>query len=290
MKKVMLSIALVVFVCTWASAESSVWKAQKDNSVIYLGGTCHLLRPSDFPLPPEFDKAYKASDVLVFETDLSKLQDPSTQQKLMVKAMYADGSTIDKHLSPQVYSMIGIYCASNGIPIEALKQFKPSIVIITLTSMELMKLGVTPEGVDLFFYKLATKDKKTVQKLETVEEQIKFLVEMGKGEEDAFVTHSLSEMKNINRDYENLVSAWKTGNAKKLSELMITDLKTKTPKVYKQLITDRNKNWLPIINAYQKTTEKEFILVGVGHLVGQDGIIETLRKNGYKVEQLTNQK
>lgn len=286
MKRIMLSIALVVSVCTWASAESSVWKAQKDSSVIYLGGTCHLLRQSDFPLPPEFDKAYKASDLLIFETDLGKLQDPSTQQKLMAKAMYTDGSTIDKHLSSQVYSMLSKYCASNSIPVEALKQFKPSIVIVTLTSMELMKLGVTQEGVDLFFHKLATKDKKVVEKLETVEEQINFIVEMGKGAEDTFVTHSLSEMKNIKRDYENLVSAWKTGNAKKLSELMIADLKTKTPKIYKQLIADRNENWLPIIKDYQKTPEKEFILVGVGHLVGQDGIIKALRKDGYKVEKL----
>jgi uncharacterized protein YbaP (TraB family) len=286
MKRIMLSIALVVSVCTWASAESSVWKAQKDSSVIYLGGTCHLLRQSDFPLPPEFDKAYKASDLLIFETDLGKLQDPSTQQQLMAKAMYTDGSTIDKHLSSQVYSMLSKYCASNSIPVEALKQFKPSIVIVTLTTMELMKLGVTQEGVDLFFHKLATKDKKVVEKLETVEEQINFIVEMGKGAEDTFVTHSLSEMKNIKRDYEALVSAWETGNTKKLSELMIADLKAKTPKIYKQLIADRNENWLPIIKAYQKTPEKEFILVGVGHLVGQDGIIKALRKDGYKVEKL----
>jgi uncharacterized protein YbaP (TraB family) len=286
MKRIMLSIALVVSVCTWASAESSVWKAQKDSSVIYLGGTCHLLRQSEFPLPPEFDKAYKASDLLIFETDLGKLQDPSTQQQLMAKAMYTDGSTIDKHLSSQVYSMLSKYCASNSIPVEALKQFKPSIVVVTLTSMELMKLGVTQEGVDLFFHKLATKDKKVVEKLETVEEQINFIVEMGKGAEDTFVTHSLSEMKNIKRDYEALVSAWKTGNAKKLSELIIADLKAKTPKIYKQLIADRNENWLPIIKDYQKTPEKEFILVGVGHLVGQDGIIKALRKDGYKVEKL----
>ena len=286
MKKLILNITLMTLICTWASAESSVWKVHKGSSVIYLGGTCHLLRQSDFPLPPEFDKAYKASDAVVFESDIGKFQDPSTQQKLMAKAMYADGSTIDKHLSPQVYSMLNKYCASNSIPIEALKRFKPSIIMVTLTVMELMKFGVTQEGVDLFFYRLATKDKKTVTMFETVEEQINFIVEMGKGEEDTYITHSISEMKNIKRDYERLVSAWKKGDTKALNKLMITDLKTKTPKLYKTLLTDRNKNWLPMINAHQKTPEKEFILVGVGHLVGPDGIITTLRKQGYRVEKL----
>lgn len=286
MKKVMFIIALVVFTSTWASAESSVWKVQKNNSIMYLGGTCHLLRKSDFPLPEEFNKAYKASDLLVFETDLAKLQDPATQQKLNAKAIYADGSMIYDHLSIEAYGMLCEYCVVNSIPIENIKPFKPSIVIISLTMMELMKLGVTQEGVDIFFHKLAIKDKKTVGKLETVEEQINFLVDMGKGDEDAFMTHSLGEMKNIKLDFEKLISAWKTGDIKKLKKMLITDFKTNTPKVYKQLITDRNKNWMPIIKAYGKTSDKEFILVGVAHLVGPDGLIEALKKDGYKIDKL----
>ena len=286
MKKLILCITLVVLICRWAPAESSVWKVEKDKSVMYLGGTCHLLRQSDFPLPTEFDKAYKASDMLVFETDIVKLSDPSTQLKLMTKAMYADGSTIDKHLSPQTHRLLTEYCASNGIPLAALKQFKPSMIVVTLTAIELMKLGVTQQGVDTFFYQLATKDKKAVEGLETTEEQINFIIGMGKGNEDAFVTRSIRELKTTKQDYESLVNAWRKGDDKKVSELMITKLKTKTPKLYKELLTDRSENWLPMINAYQKTPQKEFILVGVGHLVGPDGIIEALRKKGCKVEKL----
>ena len=286
MKKILLSILLVLLICTQSLAESSVWKAQKNESVIYLGGTFHLLRQSDFPLPIEFDKAYRASDILVFETDLGKLMEPSTQQKLMSKAMYTDGSTIENHLSPQTYSLLNEYCASKGIPLAAIKQFKPSIVVVTITVMELAKLGVTQEGVDLFFYQLAARDNKTVEGLETVEEQIHFVVGMGEGNEDAFVTHSIKDLESIMQKYESMVDAWKTGDAKKLNDLMVAELKSKTPKLYKELIADRNENWLPMIDAYQKTLEKEFILVGAGHLVGPDGIVKALRKKGYKVEKL----
>lgn len=250
---------------------------------MYLGGTCHVLRQSDFPLPPEFDKAYKASDMLVFETDIGKLQDLSSQQKFMAKAMYADGSTLDKHLSPQVYSMLSKYCASKSIPIEALKRFKPSMVAITLTTMELMQLGVTQEGVDLIFYRQATKDRKPVEKFETVDEQITFIVGMGKDNEDALITHTIRDMKTTKQEMESLVSAWKKGDDQELSALMLAEIKKKTPKLYKELLVERSRNWLPMIDAYQKTPQKEFILVGMGHLVGPDGILEALRKNGYKV-------
>jgi hypothetical protein len=275
-----------MFVCTWASAESSVWKVQKGKSVIYLGGTCHLLRETDYPLPSEFDKAYKASEILVCETDIGKLLDPTTQQELMTKAVYADGSTIDKHLSAQAYSELSAYCESNSIPITELKQFKPLIFMVTLEVMELMKLGVTAQGVDLFFYQQAMKDKKAVEGLETVEEQINFMVSMGNGGENEFVTHSIRDMKTLKQQLENLVNAWRKGDAEKLNELINTKFKVEAPKIYKKLLADRNSNWLPLIDAYLNTPQIEFFLVGGGHLVGPDGIIVALNKKGYKVDKL----
>jgi uncharacterized protein YbaP (TraB family) len=286
MKRSIVSIVLVAFACTWASAESSVWMAQKGKSVMYLGGTCHLLRETDFPLPPEFDTAYKASDIVVFETDIGKLQDPSVQQKFLAKAMYTDGSTVDKHLSALTYKELSAYCEANGIPLDALRQFKPSMLMVTLTVMELMKLGVTQQGVDQFIYERANTDRKNVEGLETVDQQFNYVLSMADGVEDAFVAYSLKDMKDVRQNYENLVNAWRLGDSARLDQLMIADLKTRMPMLYKKLITDRNRNWLPLIEAYQTSPRTRFILVGVGHLVGPDGIIETLRKNGYKVDKL----
>lgn len=286
MKRIILGIALVVFACTGAAAESSVWKAQKDNAVIYLGGTCHLLRETDYPLPPEFDTAYKASEIVVFETDVGKIQEPATQQKLLLKAMYADGSTIEQHLSAKAYGELSAYCEANGIPLAAFSRLKPAMLLTTLTVMELMQLGVSQRGVDQFYYDLANKDGKTVAGLETVDEQINFLVSMADGIEDDFVTYSLKDMKSLKAQFEVLVTAWRRGDAEKLAELMVAELKTRQPQLYRKLITERNRNWLPMIDAYQKTPRTEFILVGVAHLVGPDGLIATLKKKGYRVDKL----
>lgn len=286
MKRFIVSLVLVVFACTGASAESSVWKVQKGASVIYLGGSCHLLRETDFPLPPEFDKAYKASEVVVFETDIGKLLDPSLLEAFMSKARYPDGSTLEKHLNARTYGELRAYCDANGIPLDTLRQFKPSMLMVTLTVVELMKLGVTQHGVDQFFYGLANEDKKAVERLETIDEQFNYLLTMADGIEDEFVTYSLRDMKNVKQKYEDLVSAWRAGDAGKLDELMFAELKTRQPQIFRKLITDRNSNWLPLIEAYQKTPRTEFIVVGVGHLVGPDGIVEALKKKGYRVDRL----
>jgi len=284
--RIIVSMVLVVFASTWAAAESSVWKARKGNSVIYLGGTCHLLRDTDFPLPPEFDKAYKASAVVVFETDIGKLRDPAMQKRLLSKAVYGDGSTIDKHLSARAYGDLSAYCEANGIPLQAFSRFRPSLLMVTLTLMELMKMGVTQQGADQFFYELARKDGKVVAGLETAEEQIEYAVSMADGHEDEFVSYSIRDMKNIKEQFESLVNAWRAGDTERLEQIMIADLKSRWPKLYRKLIADRNRNWVPLIDAYRKTARTEFILVGVGHLVGPDGIVEALRKMGYRVDKL----
>ena len=81
-----------------------------------------------------------------------------------------------------------------------------------MTVLELAKLGAVQEGVDLFFYKLATKDKKGIAGLETIEEQINFIVGMGEGNEDALITHSINELESIKQQYETMVDAWKIGD------------------------------------------------------------------------------
>lgn len=286
MKRIILCLALVVAVCTGASAESSVWKAQKGHSVIYLGGTCHLLREADYPLPPEFEQAYQASASVVFETDIGKLQDPATQKKLLAQGVYADGSTIEQHLSAQAYGELSAYCASNNVPLKSLRHLKPALLMTTLTVLELSKLGVTQHGVDEFFYELAHKDKKAVDGLETADEQISYVASMADGNEDEFVAYSLKDMQTLQQQFDSLAQAWRKGDMKQLDKLMVAELKTEDPQLYKKLITDRNRNWLPVIEAYQQMPQTRFVLVGVGHLVGPDGIIAALKKKGYKVTKL----
>ena len=286
MKRIVLGLLLGVFACSGAWAETSVWKARKGNATVYLGGTCHILRDRDYPLPPEFEKAYKASHTLVFETDIDQLQSPATQRKMLARATYSDGSGVDKHLSPRVYTELNAFCAANGIALEAFKQFKPPLLMVTLTVLELAKLGTTQQGVDLYFHARARKDGKAVRTLETVDEQIDFMVTMADGGEDEFVSYSLKDMGALRENYDALVSSWRAGDAGKLNALMITEMRTDQPALYRKLLVDRNKAWLPLIDGYLATPGAKFILVGVGHLVGPDGLVEALKKKGYKVEKL----
>ena len=244
-----------------------------------------MLRESDFPLPTEFDKAYAASDILVFETDIGQLESLQTQQMILSKAMYTDGSTVDKHLKPETYQLLQEHCAANGIPLAAIKVFKPSMIAITLTVMELMKVGMTQDGVDQRFYRRGVNDEKPIDYFESIEQQVEYIAGMGQGNEDAYIVHTIKNVKNTGQLIDDLVAAWKNGDAGKLDTLMTEELKN-TANLYEQLIVERNNNWMPKIREFQATPEKEYILVGVGHLVGSDGILKMLADDGYRITQL----
>ena len=55
------------------------------------------------------------------------------------------------------------------------------------------------------------------------------------------------------------------------------------PNSYKQIITDRNNDWLPKVEAMFNNDKNEFVLVGVAHLAGQDSLLTLLEDKGYKV-------
>jgi len=66
MKKIGLSIVFFIIISGSAYAETSLWRIQNDSSTLFLGGTIHVLRTSDYPLPKEFHKAYEDSAVVIF--------------------------------------------------------------------------------------------------------------------------------------------------------------------------------------------------------------------------------
>ncbi len=286
MKKVVATVGLCLSLAASAFCESSVWVAKTDSSVLYIGGTIHLLRDSDKPFPPEYERAYKESETVVFETDFVELQKPETQQAIMAKGMYAEGRTLEDVLSEDAYRQLSDYCEASGLPLEQLNQFKPSMVLLTIMGVELQKTGALQKGIDMHYHARATEDQRTIDGLETVTEQIDMLTSMGEGYESAYIIYNLSEMEHITESFDKLVKAWKVGDDSTLTDMFIVEFKRDFPKLFDLILADRNAKWAPEIEAYLLTPETEFVLVGAAHLLGKDGVLALLEERGYAVEKM----
>ena len=268
---------------------SSVWKISKDGNSLFLGGSIHILRNEDFPLPKAFDLAFERSSMLVLEADVEQLDNEmdneKTMQYLMAHMFLPDNKTLNSILEPDTYKMLQAKCKEYGIPIESVSKFKPSIIINMLSAIEMQKLGFAQEGVDLYYLKKAKKLNRPLGFLETIEAQIDMLVTMGEGYEDDFVRYSLSDIANTENGLDSIVSEWRKGKASS-TETSVLEMRDKWPILYKTLLTDRNTAWMPKILGYLATESPEFIIVGLAHLHGPDGLLKQLADSGCTVEQL----
>jgi uncharacterized protein YbaP (TraB family) len=299
MKKFTLFSLAATFILGWTNCDAqnkkstktnngktSVWKVSKGDHSIYLGGTVHILRKEDYPLPKAFENAYNDSKVLTFETDTKALGDPGLQQKVMSKGMYQDDRTLQTVLSKETYKELDAACGKYGLPIAMMQKMKPALVVTTISAMAMKKdMGMTEEGVDMYFTKKATEDKKELQQLETVDDQINRITMMGEGKEDEFVSYSLKDMKDMKTTLFDLITNWKSGEKEDMNK-EIQDMKKDYPATYQSLLVERNNNWMPQIFSYLENGTKAFILVGTLHLHGPDGLLNKLKEQGYQISQM----
>jgi len=279
-------IVLLVLSCSTASAESSVWQVTKGDKTLYIGGTIHMLTPEDYPLPPAYEAAYDASTIIVFETDIAGLGTPEVQQKMMSAVTYSDGGALQDDITPETMKLLEQHAAARGIPMEALINFKPGMLSSVLTVIELQRLGLMGTGVDEFYTQKASGDEKQIEELETLDEQIQFLAEMGKGEEDLFITYTIRDLGKLESMFAELKAAWREGDMQKMAKIGIVPMKTEFPALFKLILTDRNNDWMPDIESMLTTPEIEMVLVGALHLAGESGVLEQLRSKGYTVEKM----
>ncbi|GHT33358.1 GumN protein [Bacteroidia bacterium] len=267
----------------FAAAQTSVWEVSKGRNKVYIAGSVHILRPGDYPLPKEFEAAYEKADMLVFEADLDKLASPEAARQFMKKMTYTDGKTLQSVLSEKTY--IALEESLAPLPIKKLDSLKPIMAILTITAVNVSKLGITTDGVDKYFFDRAKKDKKKMQFLETPDYQVDLLSRIGDGREDDFVMYSLNDLKTMEKDLNALISTWRNGSATLITS-QIKEMQREFPELYQSMLVKRNQKWLSKIEIYINNDRTELIIIGDAHLHGSDGLLHLLSEKGYKVKQI----
>lgn len=267
------------------STHHSLWKVEGKHATVYLLGSVHVLKPEDYPLPRVMESAFTNAATLAFETDIGALEQLDTQMKVLSKGQLPAGETLSGQLSPAVYARFTNHLASTGLPGVMFERLKPSLAAMTLMVMEYQKAGLNPEyGLDKHFYNEARQAHKPVVGLETVDFQIGLLTDFTKEEGELLMKCTLEDIDKTKKDLGEMLKAWQTGDASGLEKLL-NEASREAPAIFKRLVADRNQRWVPQIETWLGGDQNVLVVVGAGHLVGKDGVVELLRKKGLKVVQ-----
>jgi uncharacterized protein YbaP (TraB family) len=249
-------------------------------------GSIHLLKKENYPLPEPFEKAFQEAEVTVLELNPDSLSPARLQALTLAKGMYQNGKTLQTTLSPETYKLVDRRLREMGMAAALLNNFEPWLVGVTIATLKLQQLGLDPNlGVDKYFFDKAKRDKKEILSFETAEYQLDRIDGLSPKLQEAFLLQTLKDWDLIAKEFDELVQAWTMGDAPSLEAKLFESFK-EFPEIYAKLITERNRNWLPQVESYLRQDRDYLIVVGAGHLVGKDSLLQLLRAKGYQPRQL----
>ncbi len=289
MKKYSYLLSLLCVFTLSLEAKSLLYKVSSKTSTVYILGSIHLAKPELYPLAREIEDAYNRSDVLVVELDPSSTESMQSIKRAMSHlGRYPYGQSLKSELSPKTYALLQTYVGKTGIRPEVLEQMRPWVIMLQLSVMEMMRLGYSPElGIDQHFLTRAQRDGKTLYELETAQEQMSLLSRDDKHFQDMLLRYTLESMHEMEPMLEEMFEGWQEGDAKAFDKIMTQSLTTdpELREIYDALIIRRNYKMTRKIQEFLKTDTDYFIVVGAGHVVGEEGIVSLLNEKGYQLSQ-----
>lgn len=265
-----------------------LWEVKSAKNSIYILGSIHLARPSLYPLDKRIEDAFDRSNALVVEVNIEAYDPVVLQQMFVERGVYSDGSTIKDHLSEGTFKLVVEKLGSLSLGLTQMILFKPWFLSITLVTSELLKLGFNPEyGVDKHFL-VKAKGKKRILELESVEYQLNLFDGFTDEQQDLLLFSTLLDLNIIEKEMDNLIKAWENGNAAKMEEVLMQGL-DEHPEILPiidKIFYERNREMVSKIEGYLDANDTYFVIVGAGHLIGEKGIIQLLKKKGYFLQQL----
>jgi uncharacterized protein YbaP (TraB family) len=263
-----------------------LWKVSDGDNELYLLGSFHALRPSDYPLAPAVDAAFDDAELVVFELSPEEMNSPDLGMQMMQAAMDPDG--LEASVDPATWKRLQAYAASRNLPVETFQSFDPWFVGLMISLTEMQRTGYdAKQGLDHQLMDRASAAHKRTMGLETGASQIAVLDGMSDIEQKQSLMEALDDAQD-NKSMEELHDQWRNGDAAALESLLTVDFKTRYSSLYQRINVDRNQAWVPKLRALLDGGSKDDALVVVGtmHLLGPDGLVSQLKSKGYRVERL----
>lgn len=289
------------------ASKGLVWKVTGGQSPVYLLGSIHIGDISIYPLDSLIRQAYEGSSYLAVEADVT--QDAEGIQYMSEKAVFSDGSTLDKHVSAETYKLFAEKMEQAGIGEDVYQILKPWYAALLLQNLSLTEASYSANlGLDIYFLSEAAKVQKPVLQVEGIKFQVDMFDSFDAGLQEEFLLETLKATEEQAGDetggqngadgaanaqaqlMQSLLHYWSTGNAEEFGKLIARSNEAEAgASEFNRIFWDeRNNNMFRTAEKYlaDSAGNSYFVVVGAGHLFGDTGVLKELEKAGYTIEQL----
>ena len=281
---------LMVFAFAICSMQSNA-QGDKANSLLweitgnglqqpsYLFGTIHMICKEDFVFSALAKEKFNASKQVYLELDMD---DPQLQAVMMGQMQLPGKESLKNKLGGGDFSKLDSFLKKElGMNLAMFDRFKPMIVMSLLAQRLLSCAEI--ESYELSFVKMASEQSKELLGLERIEDQVAVFDVIPDSLEIRSIMNMVNHFESQRKEFSRMAALYLAQDIESLYQLMAT-----SPEMMgsQELLLDRrNRNWIPVMESAMKQSST-FFAVGAGHLAGSQGVLELLRKQGYKVKSL----
>lgn len=267
-----------------ADGQHVFWEVAGRHNTVYLLGSVHLMHESDRALPPVTEGAYLDAEVLVEELDIFAMMEAMSNPAVLKLQFLPQPQTLAQVLGTELHQRLATTAKPLGLDMDYIGRMQPWYVATLVSSARLARAGYNPrDGVDYQLAERAHRDKKPIEGLETAAQQLAFFAGLSMAEQNRFLAATLDEADSA-AELRAITDAWRRGDLVALEKQLKSGME-ESPELFRQIVVERNRNWLPRIEQMlAEGTDKDYLVVtGALHMIGRQGLVEQLRARGYRI-------
>ena len=270
---------------TSASVRPALYVIRDADSTLYLFGSVHV-RPRGMDWGgPDAHAALAASEEVWTELDISPAADMAAREIAHRYMTAPEGSPLSSQLDADSRTRLANLTQRLGIQPAILEAMRPWAAAMTLTLVPIIRAGYDPQsGVDRGV--VAEAQGKRMRWFETAEQQIGFLANLSPELQRQMLLEAIDEAEEGPDLLRRMDEAWASGDVDMLEDLVIDDTRENYPELYRTLFVARNAAWMTTLTEELNGAGTDFVVVGAGHLLGSDGLVEQFRARGIEVERV----
>ncbi|MBJ7511352.1 TraB/GumN family protein [Brevundimonas sp.] len=261
----------------------ALWVIKDADSTLYLFGSVHVLRPTTGWASPRVNAAFDSATDVWFE--ITNPEDQAAMMPLIQQYGLSPQTPLSSRLTPEELAQLDVAAKTIGASAAQLDPLKPWLAALSLSVAPLVKAGYDPQsGVELALKARAQAAGKSLHGFETLEKQVGMLATLPDDVQLEFLRETLKDFDQAVEMLDSMVEAWAKGDVQALDRIVVEEMKTDAPELYKVLLVDRNTDWANQIQTLLQGSGTAFIAVGAAHLTGDDSVQSILQSRGVAVE------
>ncbi|TCT13131.1 uncharacterized protein YbaP (TraB family) [Natranaerovirga pectinivora] len=270
-----------------APSQGFFWEINNDGVLVYLLGSIHVGKEDLYPIRSAIEYAFLSSDYLVLEADILNV-DEAIIPYLNNLQMYTDGSTLEDNISEDLFNEVLEFYAQFGIGADIINLFKPWALTLEINSVNLAMQGFSGEyGIESYFLNYKP------ESMEIIElEGLIYQMELLNSYSPELQEYLLADVLRNSSDEFILMNMWKDGDLELLESIYVLDENEMTSE--EKALSNEYLDALMIKRNYEMTDAIEalligetkgtyFVIIGAGHFVGEEGIIDLLINKGFDI-------